>query len=302
MRRTTLALIILLIVIAGISTYLYGAAKAQGYAAIESENFIGTVQAEVQITVVDKLGHQRVITLTPKYKQYVVWTPVSEAEEGTQISSITVTLDILTWGIALKQIASKYYDINAQVNMTIRRWTSYSTAQDAMKAFYAELDRGKSEDEAFAYITAMMGQWSSWSENFQTQTKSYSANTLRYRSTQTFTFTIPSVTDPDTEWAMELLFGWKVSANGTSIAGTDVTASTEDIYLAKPENEAYIVKLQIIRTEWGWLSVSVSVGVATSSWVSPQLYSFNPAVIDLLSQVLALIQMMIATVLMVRRD
>jgi len=302
MRRTTLAIIIVMFLIAGAATILYGTAKAQGYAAIKSENFVGTVEATLYITVTDKYGVQRTIVIRPSYKQYAVWTPVSEAEEGTQISSITITLDILTWGIALQQIGGKYYDVNAQVNMTLRRWNSYTTAKEAMKAFYSELDRGKSEDEAFAYVTGMLGQWGSWTENYQQQTQTYSADSLRYRATKTFSFTIPSVLDNEKEWAMEMLFGWKVKANGTAIAGNQVTAETDDAYLAKPENEAYILKLQIIRTEWGWLSISVSVGLATSTWVPPHLYSFDPMIIDVFSKILALIQMALATVLMVRRD
>jgi|Deesub1362A_J573_1020465.scaffolds.fasta_scaffold17880_2 hypothetical protein len=302
MRRTTLAIIIVMLFVSGAATLLYGAAKAQGYASIKSDNFVGAVQTTMYITVVDKFGHERTIVLTPSYRQYAVWTPVSEAEEGTQITSITVTLDILTWGVALKSNAWGYYNVTAQVNCTLRRWNSYTTAKEAMKAFYAELDRGKSEDEAFAYVTGMLGQWGSWSENYYTQSKTYSANSLRYRSTQTFSFTIPNVLDADKEWAMEMLFGWKVTAVGIAVAGNQVTAGTEDIYLAKPENEAYILKLQIIRTEWGWLSISVTVGLSTSAWVPPQLYSFNPTVIDVFTKILALIQMALATVLMVRKD
>lgn len=307
MRRKLLALTIIALLVAVASTYFYFAAKAQGYAAIRSENFIGTVQTALYLNVTDKYGNVRTIVLTPSYRQYAVWTPVGEAQEGTQITGITVTLDILTWGVALKDVdptsATRYYDVNAQVNMTLRKWTSYSTAEEAMRAFYSEIERGKTEEEAYTYVTAMMGQWGSWTENYDTKTSSYSSDSLRYRATKTFSFTIPSLTsgEEDTVWAMEFLFGWKVNVNGTAIAGNPVEASTSDMYLAKPENEAYIIKLRIIRTEWGWISVSVSVGIATSAWVPPQLYNIAPVLIDTVTKLLALLQMALTTVILVER-
>ena len=311
MRRKLLALTIIALLAAIAGTYFYFAAKAVGYASLQSENFIGMVQTTLEITMVDSLGNVRTIILTPSYKPYAVWTPVSRATESVppQITSITVTLDVITWGIALRTISRTvgattvdlYYDVEAQVNMTIRRWNSYTTAQDAMRSFFTEIDRGKSTDEAFAYVTGTLGQWGSWSENFDTQTLTYYADTLRYRKTLCFTFNVPSVVDNEKEWAQEILFGWRVKANGTAIAGNQVTAQTDPMYLAKPENEAYILKLQIIRTEWGWLSISVTVGMATSAWVPPRLYNIAPVLIDTVTKLLALLQMALTTVILVER-